>query len=270
MDALANSRDAVMETLTHEGIEVVAVGDLAAAMDELLLAEDRGEPYQQILIVLGEPGGDGDQMLELVPRQPWQLTPHVSVLVPQSRRRELAVDDSNPLPIVTLPVHRVALLEAMGLRSPPTAPPESDAPEGDGGRAAILLVEDNPINQKVALAMLGKLGYQVDAVDNGALAVAAVGRRHYQLVLMDIQMPEMDGLEATRRIRLAEAEGRLRVKARLGHLPIVAMTAHALESDRLSCLEAGMDAVITKPVKRQVLGATLARVLGGTPASGLA
>ena len=96
------------------------------------------------------------------------------------------------------------------------------------------------------------------------------GTTNYHLVLMDIQMPEMDGLEATRRIRAAEAAGQLRYESPLGHLPIVAMTAHALASDRQLCLESGMDDVITKPVKRQVLIETLTRVLNGEAAAAAA
>jgi two-component system, sensor histidine kinase and response regulator len=110
---------------------------------------------------------------------------------------------------------------------------------------------------------LDKLGYRVDAVDNGLEALAAVERTPYRLILMDIQMPEMDGLEATRRIRAAEEAGAL--PSRGGRLPIVAMTAHALDSDRLRCLEAGMDAVITKPVKRNALGEALEQILSRMP-----
>jgi signal transduction histidine kinase/CheY-like chemotaxis protein len=262
MDTLAGSREAVIETLAYEEIPAVAVDDVAGAMDELLLAEDRGAPYQSVVIILREPAGEADRLLELLPDQPWQQPVRMLVLVAQSRRRDLRLDEAIPVRVLTLPVHRAALLEALGLRRP-EAPPAAPVavPVPDHERASILLVEDNKINQKVALAMLDKLGYQVDAVDNGALAVAAVGRETYRLVLMDIQMPEMDGLEATRRIRAAEDAGQLQTVGGLGHLPIVAMTAHALESDRQLCLEAGMDDVITKPVKPRVLGETLARVM---------
>ncbi|HYN79140.1 MAG TPA: ATP-binding protein, partial [Lamprocystis sp. (in: g-proteobacteria)] len=271
MDALPCSRAAVAETLAYEGVAATTVGNVAAAMDELLDAEDRGEPYQLVIIVSREPGGEGDRLLGLVPVQPWQAPPRVVVLVHQSRRRGLAQGlvtegAASPVRILTLPVHRVALLEATGRRP---APPPADASALAGGveqgHASILLAEDNLINQKVALAMLTKLGYHVDAVENGALAVAAVGRTDYRLVLMDIQMPELDGLEATRQIRAAEAAGQLPVTSARGHLPIVAMTAHALESDRQRCLAAGMDEVITKPVKRDTLRETLVRVIGREP-----
>ncbi len=287
MDTLAIGRDALTETLAHAGVAVVAAAETAEAMDELLLAEDRGTPFGLALIVLRGPGGEGDRLFELVPQQPWQAPLRIVALVPQGRRRDFKLTEGSPVRVLTLPVHRTALLEALGLPVPNAEPtpvppadasalggggdrsvaPQASAAAGDAtpGDATILLVEDNKISQKVATAMLAKLGYQVEAVDNGLLALGAVGHRRYQLVLMDIQMPEMDGLEATRRIRAAEAAGELHFESHFGHLPIVAMTAHALESDRLSCLASGMDDFITKPLNRQVLIDTLGRVFGGAP-----
>jgi CheY-like chemotaxis protein len=98
----------------------------------------------------------------------------------------------------------------------------------------ILLAEDNPINQKLAVILLQKAGYSVDAVENGAQVLKKVQDSLYSAILMDVQMPEMDGLEATRRIREME-------KATSWHIPIIAMTAHAMQGDRERCLEAGMD-----------------------------
>jgi CheY-like chemotaxis protein/HPt (histidine-containing phosphotransfer) domain-containing protein len=117
----------------------------------------------------------------------------------------------------------------------------------------LLLAEDNPVNQRVAVHVLGKLGYAVDVVDNGALAVAAVARGTYALVLMDCQMPEMDGFAATAAIRRAEAKS--------CHLPIIAMTANAMQGDREQCLAAGMDDYIAKPIDVAQLAAVLAEWL---------
>lgn len=116
----------------------------------------------------------------------------------------------------------------------------------------ILVAEDNPINQKVAQAMIEKLGYDVDIVANGLETLDALRLIQYDLVLMDCQMPEMDGFEATRRIRL-EDSGVLN-----SHVPIVAMTASAMSDDRNRCLQSGMNDFIAKPVHIQELQKMLA------------
>jgi len=103
----------------------------------------------------------------------------------------------------------------------------------------ILLVEDNVINQKVVLGLLRKRGYTVEVANDGQQALDMLSSRPYALVLMDVQMPVMDGLEATHRIRADE---------RLAKVPIIAMTAHAMNGDRERCLEAGMDEYVSKPV----------------------
>ena len=124
-------------------------------------------------------------------------------------------------------------------------------------KARVLVTEDNPTNQLVALRILQKMGIWADAVANGAEALESLATLPYDLVLMDVQMPEMDGLEATRRIRDPKSS------VRNHRIPVIAMTAHAMHGDRERCLAAGMDAYVQKPVSAQLLAETLDQWLPG-------
>ena len=134
---------------------------------------------------------------------------------------------------------------------------ELDNHEKKSGR--LLLAEDNEINQLVAIGVLQLLGYSCDAVPDGRLAVEAIGRGGYDLVLMDCQMPEMDGFAATLEIRKTE-----KAKAALGgkvRVPIIALTGSATKGDRERCLEAGMDDYVTKPIEPARLAEVIERHL---------
>ncbi len=133
----------------------------------------------------------------------------------------------------------------------PDSVPRRIVPLPNAHDVRILLAEDNAVNQKLALHLLSKYGFEVEAVTNGQQALDALASNRYDLVLMDVQMPELDGLEATRRLRQREgAEG--------GHIPVIAMTAHAMMGDRERCLAAGMDGYITKPIRIESLLAIIA------------
>ena len=123
----------------------------------------------------------------------------------------------------------------------------------------VLLVEDNATNRLLAVSLLEKEGHTVETAPNGKEALAALAKRPFDVVLMDIQMPEMDGFEATARIRERE-------QGTGEHVPIVAMTAHAMKGDRERCLDAGMDEYVTKPLQAEPLLRTIREVLA-CPAS---
>ncbi len=130
-------------------------------------------------------------------------------------------------------------------RSPKKVALKEESLSGEHSSKRVLLVEDNSVNRMVAESILGKIGCEVVAVFDGQQAVETFSQQHFDLILMDCQMPNMDGLEATRIIRASEPEGK--------HVPIVAMTAHAMMGDRERCLQAGMDDYISKPFEEDVL-----------------
>jgi signal transduction histidine kinase/ActR/RegA family two-component response regulator len=160
---------------------------------------------------------------------------------------------------VPLPIRRSRLLEA--LRRIVSGNPDDGlrlaAANRADQRASLLLVEDNPVNQRVAVGLIRKLGYEVEAVSSGTEAIEAIRANSYQAILMDCQMPEMDGFEVTARIRQMEGDA--------ATTPIIALTANALPGDRERCLEAGMDDYIPKPLQM----ARLAEVLGRWTRNGM-
>ena len=128
---------------------------------------------------------------------------------------------------------------------------------------AILLAEDGVVNQVLVTRLLEKAGHTVTVVDTGAGAIDALAHTYYDAVLMDIQMPEMDGFEATAMIRAGERNGQRRV-------PVIALTAHAMEGDRERCLAAGMDGYLSKPIRSDALFASLAELVDTASARPLA
>jgi CheY-like chemotaxis protein len=121
----------------------------------------------------------------------------------------------------------------------------------------ILLAEDNPVNRRLALLVLNKMGHTVTVVSTGREAVDAIAITPFDLAILDVQMPEMDGMEATRIVRSAEQSSHRR-------LPIIAMTAHAMQGDRERCLQAGMDGYVAKPINLRALATEISQVMKET------
>jgi two-component system sensor histidine kinase/response regulator len=229
------------------------------------------------------PDIDGLGLASMVRADPGIPLPTFVLLTSRGERLQPAQMEEHGLAACELkPVHpdklRYTLARVMAASRPPipfavpvpATPPVAPA----AGDPLILVAEDNIVNQKVTLLQLRKLGYTADIVPNGRDAVTAVRSKPYSLVLMDAQMPELDGIAATREIRAAQAAG---LPGFPRELRIIAMTANAMVGDREACLEAGMDDYLSKPVRPEDLRTVLERHLpretvtvGSTSPCGLA
>jgi CheY-like chemotaxis protein len=212
----------------------------------------RGEDYDLAILDMQMPELDGLTLAREIRRvrdsMPLVLATSLDGLQTARTATEFAVQLTKPVRASTL---FEALLDALGVAESLEGLDADDAPTATpGSTLRILLAEDNTINQRVATLMLAKLGHTPDIVSNGIEALAALGEQRYDVVLMDVQMPELDGLEATQQIISKYGTDRPR---------IVAMTANAMESDREECFAAGMDDYIAKPIRPNDLAEALAR-----------
>jgi CheY-like chemotaxis protein len=160
------------------------------------------------------------------------------------------IKQSDLLDAIVTAMSKTGTIEA----SPRTAAPPQPATATNLPPLHILLAEDNAVNQRLAVTLLEKRGHKVVVAGNGREALAALDRESFELILMDVQMPEMDGFAATRAIREREASADGgRAPGSSAHIPIIAMTAHAMKGDRERCHEAGMDSYVSKPIRAQEL-----------------
>jgi two-component system, sensor histidine kinase and response regulator len=231
-------------TLARWGVITSTADSGEKALQKLEEAYAEGHPYSLVILDARMPGLDGFGVAERIRQTP--SLAHATIMMLTSvdiehgtrRCRELGITM-----VVTKPVRqaqlRDAILASIGTSQVAAAALPANARTGRSLR--ILLAEDNLINQRVAVTLLGNRGHEVVVVENGKDAVAAALAETFDAILMDVQMPEMDGFEATSSIRLAELSTG-------GHVPIIAMTAHAMKGDRERCLAAGMDSYMSKPI----------------------
>ncbi len=259
-------REALCEQLTAWGMRATAVAGGAEAMQRLREAAASGDPYRLAMIDMLMPGTNSATFARevradiLLRDTALVLLSSIETPVEIERAREAGFGDQ-----VTKPLRQSQLLDTV-MRQ--IAGDTLDAPRAAAaGRTArptsdarILLAEDNEINQFVACELLGRAGFQCDVVGDGAKAVEAAMSAHYELVLMDCQMPIMDGFTATMEIRRREAEAAVHRR-----VPIVALTANAIKGDREHCLECGMDDYLSKPLDQRQLIATIDRILNQRP-----
>ncbi len=278
VDDHATSRAVLREQLEAWRFQPGAADSGAAALQELHEAVAAARPYHVALVDLEMPGMDGFALVRAIRADP--ALAGLRVVVSSPLGRPAAVDSPAAVVFdgsVTKPVKQSALFDCLvntldraalggGAASRrPLAVELSPALRARLETTRFLLAEDNAVNQKVALALLRKLGCTVDSVANGSEAVEALGRIPYAVVFMDCQMPEMDGYEATRAIRQREA-----APGGTGLWPapvhIIALTAHAMQGDREKAVVAGMNDYISKPVHERDLHAALERWAARAPA----
>jgi PAS domain S-box-containing protein len=256
VDDTATNRRILAEILRCWHMEPTLAENAAEAMAELRAARQAGTAYRLVLTDAHMPDVDGLMLTESIRQDPALAATEVIMLTSGDRPEDAAHCERLRIAFYLLkPVKQSELLEAiertlgvMVTRQELVAGADETPPVRP---LRILLAEDSVMNQKLAVALLRRQGHTVTIANNGQEAVNAVGGESFDLILMDVSMPEMDGLEATATIRANQVASGM-------HTPIIAMTAHALVGDRDRCLQAGMDAYVAKPIRPQELYRTLA------------
>jgi PAS domain S-box-containing protein len=265
VDDNATNRQILLKMLANWHTNPTAVESGARAITALREAQGLGRTYPLILLDAQMPEMDGFALAECIKRNPdWQTATIMMLSSAGQRGDAKRCRDLGVAAYLTKPVRQDELLDAI-LTALGTRPTKETAPalvtrhslREISNHLRILLVEDNVVNQVLAARLLEKRGHSVIVAGNGKEALAALEKQSFDLVFMDIQMPEMDGLEATAAIRAKE-------KISGNHLAVVAMTAHAMVGDRERCLAAGMDDYLTKPIRPDELTSLLAHYLPKT------
>jgi PAS domain S-box-containing protein len=265
-DDNATNRRLLEAVLGSWGVAATVVADGASALAALERARAAGTPFRLILLDARMPDLDGFAVAERIRRDPTLADVTVMLLTSDvlsgdlARCRDLGIARHLVKPIAPSDL-LVALLRALGQKIDVTAAPAladlEPGPESAARRLHVLIAEDNAVNQLLIARLLEKFGHVAVLASNGQEAVEAFERQSFDLVLMDVQMPVMDGLTATEAIRRWEG---LHPERR--RMPIMALTAFALQGDRERCLAAGMDDYLTKPIKPAELSAALERLAG--------
>lgn len=258
VDDNETNRRVLHDMLVGWGMEPVAVDGGARALEELESAGGNRR-FHVVILDARMPELDGFATAERIRRAADWEQPIILMLTSQTQRGDIERCKSLGISLhLTKPIRqgelRAAVERALGSHhvpaSEPRAKPEMIETESP---LEILLAEDNGINRRVATRFLEKMGHRVRVVEDGRAAVDAVAREHFDVVLMDVQMPGMGGLEATELIRRREQETG-------SHIPIIAMTAHAMRGDRERCIESGMDDYVSKPISAEELAEKLSAI----------
>jgi len=252
-------RGVLLRDAGHWGMNVTEAGSGEEAINIL---SQRQKNYDYILLDSQMPDIDGFGVAQFIKTQRYQPPPAIIMMLSSTAQRGI-VEKHADLSIsiyINKPIGHNELIEALSKSrfsnaayDLPQAPVSVLTPSASRG-AKILLAEDNPVNQRLAIRVLEKFGYTVALAENGLQAVLATEREDFDLILMDVQMPEMGGFEATSKIREREATRGIRT-------PIIAMTAHAIQGYREKCLRGGMDGYVSKPIHVETLKRTIEEFL---------
>jgi PAS domain S-box-containing protein len=274
VDDNGTNRRILQEVLASWGMRATVVPGGHEALEALEQAQRAGDPFGLVLLDAMMPEMDGFTLARRIGEDTVSVPPTLMMLSSANRREDAAhCRELGVSAYLTKPIRQSALLDAIVTSLGSSAGPavaavaEDEYPGADHDKdrrpLRLLLAEDNAVNQRLAVRLLGKRGHHVVVAENGREALEALQRECFDAVLMDVQMPEIDGFEATGVIRARET-------ATGGRLPIIAMTAHSLKGDRQRCLEAGMDAYVSKPLRPQELFEVLASVVPRPPDAGAA
>jgi two-component system, sensor histidine kinase and response regulator len=258
VDDNVTNRRILTETLCNWGMNPTAVENGRTALQAIKEASKAGRPFKLALIDYMMPEIDGFELTQLINQDPDIALKKIVMLTSGGQRGDTARCRELGISAYLLkPVKQSDLLEAIRLtmrrkrlQEPLDTVITRHSLREHRKQLRILLAEDNIVNQRLAVRMLQKMGHDVSVAGTGREALEALDKNGFQLVFMDVQMPEMDGFQATRLIRERE-------KIEGGHIPIVAMTAHAMKGDRERCLAEGMDGYVSKPINPDELHATI-------------
>jgi CheY-like chemotaxis protein len=250
------------EVLSHGGMRPTTAESGQTALAALTHARDLGTPFPLVLLDAMMPEMDGFTLAAHIKHDPTLASATIMMLTSRGQRHAAACCQGLGIAAyLTKPITQVELWQAIGrvLHSVTPAVTLSPAvasrtPQETHRPLRVLLAEDNVVNQRLAARLMEKRGHTVVVVSTGRAALAALAHASFDLVLMDVQMPDMDGLETTTAIRRWEQEIN-------GHVPIIAMTAHTMQGDEERCRAAGMDGYVSKPMKPEDLYAAIDNVL---------
>jgi signal transduction histidine kinase/DNA-binding response OmpR family regulator len=253
----------ILEEMTRSwGMQPEVVASAREGIEVLRQARKAGKRVRMVLSDVNMPEVDGLTLTEWIRRDAELADTVVIVLTSGARPEDLQrCDELEVAAHLMKPVKQSELFDAIGMSLGTSIPEDEEDEKSRRQREVqlpplrVLLAEDSMVNQKLAVGLMEKYGHCVVVANNGKEAIAALASQEFDVVLMDVEMPEMDGLEATAVIRVKERQTDK-------HVPIIAMTAHAMKGDRERCIEAGMDDYVPKPIRARQLFETLKSVLG--------